>query len=478
MVREHFNLLKRTHQAIDMGLIFIAITVACWIRSGKMTINFSQFFCSQNYFMVLLTILVVFYPVFNAVRLYEPYRYQTFDKIFVKTIKGIMVGVTLLIFVLYMMHVQDVSRLMIGIFIVLAVVLLVSSKAFIYYTLQSYRKKGFNFKRVLVIGSRERAKEMIKTIFNNPQSGYRVIGCLDIDEQCVEAEVVGGIRVIGTLNDYEKIILENTVDEIIFAMPLKKIDQVNDYIAFAENVGVNIRIMPDWQIQKVMYRPETAAVYFDQFIGMPTIALSSTPHNEFDLLIKTALDYAVAAGGLAVLSPFFIIIAVLIKSTSKGPVFFRQERSGLNGRKFNLLKFRTMVDGAESMREQIYAANEMDGPVFKLKNDPRVTAVGKILRQTSLDELPQLINILQGEMSLVGPRPPLPAEVKEYKPWQRRRLSLKPGLTCIWQVSGRNNIEFETWMKMDLEYIDNWSLLLDLKLLLKTIPAVVLASGL
>ncbi len=137
-----------------------------------------------------------------------------------------------------------------------------------------------------------------------------------------------------------------------------------------------------------------------------------------------------------------------------------------------------MVDGAESMREQIYAANEMDGPVFKLKNDPRVTAVGKILRQTSLDELPQLINILQGEMSLVGPRPPLPAEVKEYKPWQRRRLSLKPGLTCIWQVSGRNNIEFETWMKMDLEYIDNWSLLLDLKLLLKTIPAVVLASGL
>ncbi len=478
MVREHFNLLKRVHQVLDMSLIFVAITVACWIRSGKMTIDFSRFFCSQNYFMVLLIMLVVFYPVFNAVRLYEPYRYQTFDKIFVKTVKGVMVGVTLLIFVLYMMHIQDVSRLMIGFFIVLAIILLVSSKAFIFYTLQSYRKKGFNFKRVLVIGSRERAKEMIKTIFNNPQSGYRVIGCLDIDEQCLEAEVAGGIRVIGTLNDYEKIILENTVDEIIFAMPLKKIDQVNDYIAFAENVGVNIRIMPDWQIQKVMYRPETAAVYFDQFIGMPTIALSSTPHNEFDLLIKTALDYAVAAGGLAVLSPFFIIIAVLIKSTSEGPVFFRQERSGLNGRKFNLLKFRTMVDGAENMREQIYAANEMDGPVFKLKNDPRVTAVGRFLRKTSLDELPQLINILQGEMSLVGPRPPLPAEVKEYKPWQRRRLSLKPGLTCIWQVSGRNNIDFETWMKMDLEYIDNWSLLLDLKLLLKTIPAVVLASGL
>lgn len=478
MVREHFNLLKRTHQVIDMILIFIAITVACWIRSGKMTIDFANFFCSENYFMILLIMLVVFYPVFNAVRLYEPYRYQTFDKIFVKILKGVMVGVTLLIFILYMMHIQNVSRLMIGIFIVLAMVLLVSSKAFIYYTLQSYRKKGFNFKRVLVIGSRERAKEMIKTIFSNPQSGYRVIGCLDLDEQLLEAEVAGGVRVIGTLKDYEKIILENTVDEIIFAMPLKKIDQVNGYIAFAENVGVNIRIMPDWQIQKVMYRPETAAVYFDQFIGMPTIALSSTPHNEFDLLIKTALDYAVAAGGLAALSPFFVLIAAFIKFTSKGPVFFRQERSGLNGRKFNLLKFRTMVDGAENMRDHIYAANEMDGPVFKLKNDPRVTTVGKFLRKTSLDELPQLINILQGEMSLVGPRPPLPAEVKEYKPWQRRRLSLKPGLTCIWQVSGRNNIDFETWMKMDLDYIDNWSLLLDFKLLLKTIPAVVLASGL
>ncbi|NOX25230.1 MAG: hypothetical protein GXP59_03775, partial [Deltaproteobacteria bacterium] len=269
MVREHFNLLKRVHQVLDMSLVFIAITVACWIRNGKTTNDFKQFFCSQNYFMVLLTMLVVFYPVFNAVRLYEPYRYQTFDKIFIKTIKGVMVGVTLLIFILYMMHIQNVSRLIIGIFIVLAMILLVSSKAFIFYSLQSYRKKGFNFKRVLVIGSRERAKEIIKNIFNNPQSGYRVIGCLDNDEQRIEAEVADGIHIIGTLKDYEKIILENTVDEIIFAMPLKKIDRVNDYIAFAENVGVNIRIMPDWQIQKVMYRPETAAVYFDQFIGMP-----------------------------------------------------------------------------------------------------------------------------------------------------------------------------------------------------------------
>jgi lipopolysaccharide/colanic/teichoic acid biosynthesis glycosyltransferase len=170
-------------------------------------------------------------------------------------------------------------------------------------------------------------------------------------------------------------------------------------------------------------------------------------------------------------------IAVSVKVSSKGPVFFRQERCGLNGRKFILYKFRTMVPEAEKLKGRLLAANEMDGPVFKIKNDPRVTPLGKILRRTSMDELPQLINVLRGEMSLVGPRPPLPSEVKEYKHWQLRRLSMKPGLTCIWQVSGRNDVGFEEWMRMDLEYIDRWSLLLDFKLLLKTVQVVILGTG-
>ena len=180
---------------------------------------------------------------------------------------------------------------------------------------------------------------------------------------------------------------------------------------------------------------------------------------------------------MILLSPLMLLIALLIKLTSKGPVLFTQRRSGLNGRQFSLYKFRTMVNNAEELKSQLAQDNEMDGPVFKMKKDPRVTRLGSFLRKSSLDELPQLFNILKGEMSLVGPRPPLPEEVERYQLWQRRRLSMKPGLTCIWQVSGRNDISFDNWMKMDLDYIDNWSLLFDLKLISITVKEMLLGKG-
>jgi exopolysaccharide biosynthesis polyprenyl glycosylphosphotransferase len=267
------------------------------------------------------------------------------------------------------------------------------------------------------------------------------------------------------------------VDEVVFAMPLQVIDNVADYFIFAEEQGLSVRVLPDWQIPQMMYQPKIASVFVQNFVGIPTLVLSSVPRKEFSLLVKAILDRSLTLAGLLVLSPLLVLIAVSVKVSSKGPVFFRQERCGLNGRKFILYKFRTMVPEAEKLKGRLLAANEMDGPVFKIKNDPRVTPLGKILRRTSMDELPQLINVLRGEMSLVGPRPPLPSEVKEYKHWQLRRLSMKPGLTCIWQVSGRNDVGFEEWMRMDLEYIDRWSLLLDFKLLLKTVQVVILGTG-
>jgi exopolysaccharide biosynthesis polyprenyl glycosylphosphotransferase len=298
----------------------------------------------------------------------------------------------------------------------------------------------------------------------------------------VEASRVGlsvapNATIIGTMDQFNDILLHEAVDEVVFAMPLKKIDNALECIGFAEKLGVKVRVMPDWQIQKLMYQPEIASVYIENFVGIPTLALSSAPQKALELFIKSVLDRSVAALGLVLLAPFFLVIAVLIKTSSRGPVFFVQQRSGLNGRLFNLYKFRTMVVDAEDLKAALDHENEMDGPVFKIKNDPRITRVGAFLRRTSLDELPQLINVLRGEMSLVGPRPPIPTEVQQYAPWQRRRLSMRPGLTCIWQVSGRNEISFEQWMNMDLEYIDKWSLLLDFKLLLKTVPAVVWGTG-
>ena len=205
--------------------------------------------------------------------------------------------------------------------------------------------------------------------------------------------------------------------------------------------------------------------------------LETTPGLPWQLFIKRGTDFIVSFVGLVLLAPVFLLTALTIKLSSRGPLFFKQERNGMNGRKFTLLKFRSMVVGAEKMQEELLALNEMDGPVFKIRNDPRMTKIGKFLRKTSLDELPQIINVLKGDMSLVGPRPPIPGEVTNYETWQRRRLSMRPGVTCFWQISGRNEINFEQWMKLDLEYIDNWSLWLDFKILLKTVPVVLFGTG-
>jgi exopolysaccharide biosynthesis polyprenyl glycosylphosphotransferase len=198
---------------------------------------------------------------------------------------------------------------------------------------------------------------------------------------------------------------------------------------------------------------------------------------DMQIILKRLIDVLVSAVAMVLFIPIFLAISIAIKWTSTGPIFFSQKRIGYNGRTFNCLKFRTMVVDAEILKSQLKDMNEMDGPVFKIKNDPRVTQIGRFLRKTSLDELPQLINVFKGDMSLVGPRPPVPEEVYQYQLADRRRLSIRPGITCIWQASGRNDIPFDEWMKLDRQYIDNWSLWLDMKILFKTLAAVLFQRG-
>ena len=384
-----------------------------------------------------------------------------------------------IIFLAYLFHISDISRLFLGLFTAYLLLFLTAFKATVYYTLRHNRRKDFNTRKVLIIGSRARALDVIKEILANPGSGYRIFGCLETigQKNQIGETVLGDISIVGSMADFETILLNNSIDEILFAIPLKKVLHIHKHILTAEKMGINIRIMPDFQIQRIMYYPETARVSVDPFLGMPTMFLSSTPALSTELTVKSAIDYTIAGIGFLLLLPLFIFIGAAIKLSSKGPVLFTQPRCGLNGREFKLYKFRTMVANAEALVDELNDNNEMDGPVFKMKNDPRITKIGHFLRKTSLDELPQLLNILQGEMSLVGPRPPLPSEVEKYRLWQRRKLSMKPGLTCIWQVSGRNDVSFEQWMRMDLEYIDNWSLLLDLKLLGLTVREVAKAGG-
>jgi exopolysaccharide biosynthesis polyprenyl glycosylphosphotransferase len=218
-------------------------------------------------------------------------------------------------------------------------------------------------------------------------------------------------------------------------------------------------------------------VSFEEFGGIPLLTFSMGPRDELLLFIRRGIDFVVALSLLLLISPLLLLISAAIKLSGPGPVLFRQQRCGLHGRPFTFLKFRSMRVDAEELKPALAAFNEMDGPAFKMTNDPRVTPVGRLLRRTSLDELPQLWNILRGDMSFVGPRPAVIEEVRQYEPWQRRRLSMPPGLTCLWQVSGRSHLTFEEWMRLDLEYIDNWSLWLDLKIALRTIPAVLFGRG-
>jgi exopolysaccharide biosynthesis polyprenyl glycosylphosphotransferase len=279
-----------------------------------------------------------------------------------------------------------------------------------------------------------------------------------------------GLRVIAEL---ESVIAREPVDEVFIALPGDKYGPlVEAIVRLCEEQGIIIRV------QSEPFKLKIARWQVEELDGIPIVTIQSGPPDGWQLVAKRLIDFLGSAVLLFAIAPVFIIVAMLIKLDSPGPVFFRQERVGLNKRRFRLFKFRTMIEGAEKQQQTLERLNEAEGPVFKIKDDPRITRIGRLLRRYSIDELPQLLNVLKGEMSFVGPRP-LPVRDTERidVQWHKRRLSVKPGVTCLWQVNGRSDVSFDHWVRMDLEYIDNWSLALDLKILLKTIPAVLKGAG-
>ncbi len=323
-------------------------------------------------------------------------------------------------------------------------------------------------RNVLVVGTGTRAREICQRIEAHPELGMRIVGHVLGPG---ETEVPSDLGVLGGADRLREIVEEQVVDDVVFALPPAQIAACDRHFAWCEEVGLTAHVRTDF------VRTLFARSFPTELDGIPMLTVSPTPRDPVQLLVKRVLDLTISFVGLVALSPALLLIALLVRLTSQGPTFFRQERVGLNGRLFTLYKFRSMYVDAEARKQELLARNEVDGPVFKIRRDPRVTPVGRWLRRFSLDELPQLWNVLQGDMSLVGPRPPLPEEVQKYERWQRRRLSMKPGITCLWQVSGRNQLRFEEWMRLDLHYIDNWSLKLDLKILARTVPAVLAARG-
>jgi exopolysaccharide biosynthesis polyprenyl glycosylphosphotransferase len=371
---------------------------------------------------------------------------------------------------LFLMKMTYISRFFFLLFAVFSFLFILLEKTAMYTTAHYIRRLSFNTRRLLIVGTGKRAVEFIRRIDDHPEWGFEILGAID-DEPSRGIRQVGRLKVIGSLEDIPRIFHAQAVDEVIFVVPRSRLNSLHGAIEDCETEGVVITVAVD------LFDTKLATSSVAELDGLPLLHLKTTRAKEWQLFVKRLFDIAAAGFGILILGPLLIVVAILIKATSPGPVLFRQPRQGLHGRKFTLLKFRTMRAGAHAVLSDVKSLEDMTTPEFREKKTQWITPVGRFLRKFSLDELPQLFNVFIGHMSIVGPRPTVPDEVEKYKDWQRRRFSMKPGITCLWQISGRNEISFERWMRLDLEYLDNWSLRLDFIILLRTIPVVLIGRG-
>jgi len=438
--------------AVNIWLMDLTLTAASFFLAYALRLQLDveghTVMAIRFYVWLLLIILPIWAILLPLFRVYSELTLPPLHQI-LRLTQAIAFAWLITASTLYFLKPDAPARLIVFFTLVLNYILLVSYRVVL---LRLKKHSALDIRHVAVIGNGATALEFAKVVEEHRDWGFKLIGVFPQTE--VRALLDSG-----------------GIDELIVVADRETLDDFNETFLLCEELGVTARVVLNF------FPHSIARMQLHEFEGFPLLSFSTTPTNEALMFIRRVMDLILT---LVLAVPALIIIgvsALLIKLTSPGPVLFHQERCGLNGRLFSMYKLRTMIDNAEQTRVELEALNEMDGPVFKSSRDPRITPVGKVLRRFSIDELPQLYNVLRGEMSLVGPRPPLPQEVARYERWQRRRLSMKPGLTCLWQISGRNEVSFQDWMKLDLTYIDNWSLLLDLKILLKTVPIVLLGRG-
>ncbi len=482
MTKEHHQLFNRVVFCVDLLLIVISLLLAYFLRD-KINSVLSDYelltLAPLYYYLGLLPILLIIWGGFlYYFGMYKSFHEKLSNSLII-ILKTALIGFVVFgsyVFVLKMQ--QEVSRLVIVFIFLFSAIFISLEKVVLFYMLkylwkrdESFKSALFSLRRILIIGSGRRAQQFVKLIMKNPGWGIKIIGLIDKDPG-KKGKEIGGYKILGSFKDVPEVVHANIIDETLVIVPRSWLDQIDGILRFCESEGIKVNIAAD------LYNFEFSKIKYTNFHGIPLLTFSSTTDKYGHLLLKRFFDFVISCLGLLVLSVFFVFISVMIKAYSRGPVFYSQLRCGLYGRQFTLYKFRTMDADAESRLKDLKKYNEMKGPVFKMTNDPRVTATGKWLRKFSIDELPQLWNVVKGDMSLVGPRPPLPKEVEKYTSSQRRRLSMRPGITCLWQISGRSKIsDFNNWLKLDLEYIDNWSIRLDFKILLKSIPAIIFGVG-
>jgi exopolysaccharide biosynthesis polyprenyl glycosylphosphotransferase len=424
-------------------------------------------------FLIFVLALFICHIVFQICGLYRSRRLSKRRGEIVDVLKAMTINMACFVALASFFSIQMITIQFLGIFWTFSTLLLSTGHLAMRRLAGYLRIHGRDLRYMLILGTNPRAVEFAQRLLGNPERGYRLLGFVDDDWPGMVGFKKTGFKVVSDYEGLAEYLRRNVVDEVAIYFPFGSFYRHSSEVAsLCEQHGITMRFNSD------VFGLKTTRWRAEEFDGDQYIATYTGSNELWPRTAKRILDITVAAAALLFFSPVLLIAAIAIKLTSPGPVFFLQERIGLNKRRFKIFKFRTMVPNAENMMLALEKHNEATGPVFKIRNDPRVTRIGRFLRKSSIDELPQLINVLRSDMSLVGPRP-LP--LRDYEgfneDWQRRRFSVKPGITCLWQVNGRSEISFNQWMLLDLQYMDEWSLWLDLKILAKTVPAVLRGAG-
>jgi exopolysaccharide biosynthesis polyprenyl glycosylphosphotransferase len=470
------QMLLNVLKLFDLLLMVFCFGVATLVVSQTVPVSLIDFLSLRvkiGNFVVFFGLVVLWHLIFSLCGLYASRRLSGRWDEAVDIIKAASLGAVCMAAAAALLQLTLLRPIFLLVFWVATTATTLVSRSLLRVVLKWIRLRGRNLRFMLIVGTNARAVQFAKKIESNPALGYRLLGFVDEEWSGLEALRGEGYSVACNFDEMRVFLRENVVDEVAMALPMRsRHAHASEVAAICEQHGIPLRFTSN------LFDLKTARSRSEDFEGDAVVTHYTGAPDGWPMLVKRVFDFVVSLALIILLAPVLLIAAILIKLTSPGPVMFFQKRLGLNKRRFSICKFRTMVPDAEMKMKEIEHLNEVTGPVFKIKNDPRITPLGRFLRKTSIDELPQLFNVLKGDMSLVGPRP-LP--VRDYEgfseDWQRRRFSVRPGITCLWQVGGRNLIAFEEWMALDLKYIDGWSLWLDFQILLRTIPAILKGSG-
>lgn len=472
MIYNYPVLTRLSLSLIDSLVTFLSFIVGAIVRNNIRDLyEFGGVAQWHDYWGILVTILLTWRLILGYQEAYVGQRFTSLKTEIYIVLKTVILG-TLIVLTIAFMAKSVVPRTLIFSFAITNFILLSLEKILLFNFIMYLRTSGKNIKNVLVIGAGDVSKSFINSIERYPDWGLRINGLIGKDEMEI-GESRFGYPIIGHVNDLRQLLHRYTIDELVIALPAKYFYAIEDVMSICDEEGTPVRIVSPF------FRNLISKAKTDMIHGLPIIKFSPAERNDFEAALKRGLDITVSFFLLIFLFPLMALIGLLVKIDSPhGPIFYRWRILGLNKRPVTSYKFRTMVENADNLKEKLVTANEMNGAAFKMKNDPRITRVGKVLRKFSLDELPQLWSVLKGDLSLVGPRPPLQTEVEKFEGWHRRKLSVKPGITCLWQVSGRNEIkDFDEWMRLDMKYIDEWNLWLDFKILMKTAWVVLKGTG-